>query len=65
MANRRQVAFRFDERLIQRVDDYAKYLERQYPGKTVSRADAVRVLLNRSLDDVLLHEPVYEEDDDS
>jgi len=46
-----QVAFRLDEELVKRLDRYAKQLERDMPGFTVSRADAVRILLTRGLDD--------------
>lgn len=61
----KQVAFRLDEKLLKRVDDYAKYLQRQsyWRGIKIHRADAVRVLLTKALDEALENEPVYEEDD--
>ncbi len=45
-----QVAFRLDEELVKRLDKYAKQMERDMPGFNVSRADAVRILLTRGLD---------------
>ncbi len=45
-----QVAFRFSNRLLARVDRHAKRLGRQQPGITFTRADAVRDLLTRALD---------------
>ena len=43
-------AFRFPDDLIGRVDAYAKRLEAEQPGISVTRADAVRALLTRALD---------------
>jgi len=43
-------AFRLPDDLIGRVDAYAKRLEAEQPGITVTRADAVRALLTRALD---------------
>jgi hypothetical protein len=47
-----QVAFRLDEDLVKRLDKYAKQMEHEMPGFKVSRADAVRLLLIRALDNV-------------
>ena len=47
-----QVAFRLDEDLVKRLDKYAEQLGREMPGFKVSRADAVRLLLIRALDNV-------------
>lgn len=46
----KQTAFRLPEDLVERLDAYAKQVERENPGMTVSRADAVRMLLTRALD---------------
>jgi hypothetical protein len=45
-----QVAFRLADRLIARVDRYAKKLSKEHPGLQFTRADAVRDLLTRALD---------------
>jgi len=45
-----QVAFRLPKSLIARLDDYVEHMKRAAPGVNVSRADAVRYLLNRALD---------------
>ena len=45
----RQVGFRFPESLIKRLDAYAKKMEAQMPGLRFTRADAVRVLLEKGL----------------
>lgn len=45
----RQVAFRFPESLIERIDAYAKQMEEQMPGLRFTRADAVRVLIEKGL----------------
>jgi hypothetical protein len=52
MGRKVQVAFRLDEDLVKRLDRYAKQMEREMPGFKVSRADAVRLLLIRALDNV-------------
>lgn len=59
---KRQIAFRLDEKLIGRIDYYTAYLQRElcYLGRRITRADAVRVLLNKALDDALTNEPAYE-----
>ncbi len=44
-----QVAFRLEEDLVKRLDRYAKQMEGTMPGFKVTRADAVRMLLLRSL----------------
>ena len=43
-------AFRLPDDLIGRVDAFARKLEKERPGMTVARADAVRALLNKALD---------------
>jgi hypothetical protein len=43
-------AFRLPDDLMSRVDAYAKRLEAEQPGISVTRADAVRALLTRALD---------------
>lgn len=45
-----QVAFRFSDRLLARVDRHAKRLSKAERGVTYTRADAVRDLLLRALD---------------
>ena len=51
MAATKQVAFRLEAELVERVNAYAKRLEQERPGLEFSRADAVRVLLTRALDE--------------
>ena len=46
-----QVAFRLPNDLLQRVDAYADQMRRDVPGMNASRADAVRVLLNKALEE--------------
>ena len=48
----RQVAFRLDEKLIKRVDAYAKRMGDVAPGVDFTRADAVRFLLTHALNDL-------------
>ena len=45
----KQVGFRFPESLIMRLDAYAKKMEGEMPGLRFTRADAVRVLLEKGL----------------
>lgn len=47
----RQVGFRFDEDLVRRIDAYAEQMAREMPGLKFTRADAVRVLLEKALAD--------------
>lgn len=49
MANTKQTAFRLPEELVDDLDKYAAQMERENPGMSFSRADAVRVLLTRGL----------------
>jgi hypothetical protein len=51
------VAFRLENDLLKRIDDYAKRLEDETPGLKLARADAVRVLLLRALGQVEEPEP--------
>ena len=46
-----QVAFRFPDPLVKRIDRHAQRMEQATPGVTFSRADAVRSLLTRALDE--------------
>ncbi len=47
---KRQQAFRLPESIIERLDRYAERLRREQPGLEVSRADVVRLLLARALE---------------
>lgn len=47
-----QVAFRFSDRLIRRLDAHAKRLAKGQRGVEYTRADAVRDLLEQALDQV-------------
>lgn len=47
-----QVAFRFPRALLARVDRHVERMNREHPGLGASRADAVRTLLTRALDEV-------------
>lgn len=46
----KQVAFRLDEALLDRVDAYADQMTQETPGVQFSRVDAVRFLLTHALD---------------
>jgi len=46
-----QVAFRFPDALIERLDRHAARMSKQHPGMTYTRADAVRTLLFAALDE--------------
>lgn len=46
-----QCAFRLEESLVERLDAYAKEMGQKQPGLVFTRADAVRVLLTKSLAD--------------
>ena len=48
----KQVAFRLDEKLLRRVDSYAKKMGAATPGLEFSRVDAVRFLLTHALNDL-------------
>lgn len=48
----KQVAFRLDEDLLDRVDAYADQMTQQTPGVQFSRVDAVRFLLTHALDEL-------------
>lgn len=45
----RQVAFRFPAELVARIDAFAARIADQNPGLEITRADAVRVLLEKAL----------------
>lgn len=47
----KQVAFRLEEELLARLDRYAERLAAENPGMRFTRADALRVLLTRALDE--------------
>ncbi len=51
MPKTKLTAFRLEPGLLQRVAQYAKQVEAQNPGLTISTAAAVRILLTRALDD--------------
>lgn len=45
----KQVGFRFQVDLVERIDAYAKKVRADLPGLTFTRADAARVLLEKAL----------------
>jgi len=47
-----QVAFRFPDALVERLDRHVERMKAATPGIDFSRADAVRSLLTRALDEV-------------
>lgn len=47
--NIKQVAFRFPDSLVKRLDAYAAQMESEMVGLRFSRADAARVLLEKGL----------------
>jgi hypothetical protein len=47
----KQAAFRFPLSLLRRLDAYADQMSAQMPGLRFSRADAVRVLLEKGLEE--------------
>jgi len=49
--NDRQVAFRLPADLVDRIDEKAHALRKQTPGMRVTRADVVRSILVRGLDE--------------
>jgi sulfate adenylyltransferase subunit 1 (EFTu-like GTPase family) len=51
MAETQQTAFRLPVDLIERLDKHVKRLQDAAPGMNITRADAVRVLLTRGLDE--------------
>lgn len=48
----KQVAFRLDEDLLDRVDTYAEQMTQDTPGVQFTRVDAVRFLLTLALDEL-------------
>lgn len=50
-AGKHQVGFRFDDDLVRRIDIYAGRMGKEMPGLKFTRADAVRVLLEKALAD--------------
>src|SRR5262249_17771330 len=52
MAKTTLVAFRLDNDLLKRIDAFAKRLEEQTPGIKLARADAVRAILFKGLDEL-------------
>ncbi len=52
MAKTTLVAFRLDNELLKRIDAYAKRIEEQSPGIKLARADAVRAILLRGLEEL-------------
>ena len=51
-ASARQTAFRLPVSLLARLDRYAKRMRDEQKGLNVTRADVVRLLLTRALDDL-------------
>lgn len=51
MAETQQTAFRLPTDLLRRLDNHVKRLQDDSPGMKVTRADAVRMLLTRGLDE--------------
>ncbi|MCC6526088.1 MAG: hypothetical protein IT373_25800 [Polyangiaceae bacterium] len=51
-ATTQQTAFRLPTALLERLDGYAERLRAEQPGITITRADVVRLLLTRALDEV-------------
>jgi len=47
-----QVAFRLPDSLIARLDRHVERMSKEHPGLDFSRADAVRSLLTRALDQI-------------
>jgi hypothetical protein len=47
-----QVAFRLPDSLITRLDRHVERMTKEHPGLDFSRADAVRSLLTRALDQI-------------
>lgn len=45
------VSFKMADELIARIDGYAVRFEREHPGVRCSRADAVRLLIEKGLKD--------------
>lgn len=53
----KQVAFRLNEELLDRVDAYADQMTHETPGVEFSRVDAVRFLLTHALDELEKRSP--------
>jgi len=47
-----QVAFRLPDSLVARLDRHVERMTKEHPGLDFSRADAVRSLLTRALDEI-------------
>lgn len=52
MQKAKQVAFRFPEDLVERIDKHVERMRAAAPGVNLGRADAVRSLLTLALDQV-------------
>ena len=52
MAETQQTAFRLPTDLLRRLDNHVKRLQKATPGMNVTRADVVRIMLTKGLDDV-------------
>lgn len=46
-----QVGFRLPKSIVNRLEEHAARMSREYPGLTFTRVDAVRVLLTAALAD--------------
>ena len=53
-----QVAFRLSETLVKRLDRHVERMTSAHPGLNFSRADAVKSLLTRALDEVEDDDPL-------
>lgn len=51
MVRQKQTAFRLTVELLARLDRYAEHLQREHPGLTITRTDALRMILSRVLDE--------------
>jgi len=52
MASTQQTAFRLPVTLLKRLDAYTDSLRADQPGMIIARADAVRLLLTKAMDDL-------------
>ncbi len=52
LSNDSQLVVRLPTALVGRVDQFAEYMRAELPGTRFARAEAVRVLLTRALDQV-------------
>jgi hypothetical protein len=55
--NDSQLVVRLPGSLVERVDDFAAHMRSELPGVRFARAEAVRVLLTRALDELKARRP--------